>query len=290
MNTSPLVALNLTLASAVALSGWGGAGPAFATNGPELHGLYLGQPADGLEAAIDLPTGPTVGETPNQLTWIAGPDNRLTHIIVSLPMSEAMNYEEQKEALYTDMIAHHGPASAVTLSPHDPFRAIWKDPQGRFEYSLQSVEGDSFSQSFVAMLESSDPVRLCGPEDGFREWFADWQAAIRANDKDSILNRFQVPFFSIDFMDEVAPFGVETREELNKLWGSAPLNDFLVAVLAVDTGQIGVESGAFACSVLPEEGNIRGYSVYLGDVIANLPLVIDRVGSTWVAQGIAYQP
>lgn len=288
MNTSPLLAL--TLASAVALSSWGAAGPAFATNGPEMHGLYLGQPADGLEDEIDLPTGPTVGAMPNQLTWIAGPDNRLTHVIVSLPMSEAMNYEEQKEALYTDMIARHGPASAVTLSPHDPFRAIWKDPQDRFEYSLQSVEGDSFSQSFVAMLESSDPARLCGPEDGFRGWFADWQAAIRANDKDSILDRFQVPFFSVEFLVEVAPFAVETREELNKLWDSAFLNDFLVAVLAVDTRPAGVDSGSFSCNVLPEEGNIRGYSVYLGDAVGNLPLVVDRVGSTWVAQGIAYQP
>ena len=288
MNTNPFVAL--TLSSAVVVSGWGAVGSASANSGPELHGLYLGQPADGLDEAIDLPTGPTVEEMPSQLTWIAGPDNRLTHIIVSLPMSETMRYKEQQDALYAEMIALHGPATAVTLSPHDPFRAVWKDPQGGFEYSLQSVEGDSFSRSFAVMLESSDPARLCGPEDGFREWFADWQAAIRANEKDSILDRFQVPFFSIDFIDEVAPFGVETREELSKLWGSQLLNDVFVAVLAVDTGQIDVENGSVACNVLPEEGNIRGYSVYLGDVIANLPLVVDRVGSAWVAQGIAYQP
>lgn len=288
MKTTPLVAL--TLAISVAIAGWAGVGPAFAGNAPELHGLRLGQLADGLDAAIDLPTGPTVGSMPNQLTWIAGPDNRLTHVIVSLQMSEVMSYEEQKDALYADMTARHGPADAVTLSPHEPFRAVWKDPQGRFEYSLQSVEGDSFSRSFVIMLESSDPARLCGPEDGFRDWFADWQAAIRANDKDGILARFHVPFFAVDFLPEVAPFGVETRAELENLWGSAPFNDFLAGVLAVDPGPIGKESGVIACNILPEEGNIQGYSVYLGDAIAYLPLVVDRVGPTWVAQGIAYQP
>lgn len=88
----------------------------------------------------------------------------------------------------------------------------------------------------------------------------------------------------------MAPFGVETREELEYLLGSAPFNDFLAGVLAVDPGPIGKESGVIACNILPEEGNIQGYSVYLGDAIAYLPLVVDRIGATWVAQGIAYQP
>lgn len=257
---------------------------------PGLHGLQLGQLARGLDIWTDLPTGPTVDSMSNQLTWIAGHDNRLTHIILSLPLSAEMEIEEQRDALYGEMVARHGPATKVTDSLHGPYKAIWEDPDGRFEYSLRQVAGASFSQSFVIMLESRDPARLCGSADGFREWFADWQAAIHSNDKEDILGRFQVPFYSVDFYPEVAPFGVNSREELDELWGSELFNDFLTAVRQVDLELIDEDGGPITCNVLPEEGNIQGYSVSLGETTLHLPLIVDRVEASWMARGIAYQP
>lgn len=165
----------------------------------------------------------------------------------------------------------------------------WMSSDGKRSFTLSLTEPCCGSDlQMVAVLETTDLKRLCGPEDGFGEWASDLQIAIEQNDLAAVANAFSYPFVRYEQVDNPdADFADSERvsfENAEELLAALPTNSALESILDAFEE---TDPNDMQCSVVAPDGQQVGYSIYV-DYIGGVQFAAQQSG--WKISNTFYVP
>lgn len=140
----------------------------------------------------------------------------------------------------------------------------------------------------VAVLETTDPQRLCGHEDGFSEWLQNLQFAIATNDTLAVTAAFSYPFVRWELLHDPGS-EIDRNQQINfrnqeEMLAEIDTNEGLPAILiSVED----LDSTSPGCSVIAPEGEWPGYSTYATGIGG---VSFDRTESGWKIDQTFYVP
>jgi hypothetical protein len=150
------------------------------------------------------------------------------------------------------------PAAEVSPDVH-----VWSDSGWGYSYELQQLDTAGGDTELRILLQTNDPRRLCGSEDGFMPWFQHLQRAIAMNDVEWLATAFDYPFYdqmgSVLAVPDSARMHFQDAWDLRERYGDTAVRAFFVEVAAadVDCDPIGYESHAGGYRLSLAEGAVQ---------------------------------
>lgn len=133
---------------------------------------------------------------------------------------------------------------------------VWDSAAHDSVYEAMLLDTAGGGAATRVILRSRDPSRLCGPEDGFAEWFAGLQRAIAEDRRDQVANAFRYPF-----IDQAGnAMGVDPDERLHfddaagflERYRRPEVREMLARIAGADSP---------GCLPYGHEGRLAGYAI-----------------------------
>ena len=206
----------------------------------------------------------------------------VTHVVL-------YHYDSSVLAGFTHKMSKDLGAPQVLGSDEWDRSYVWKSGDGgRALRTLLREPCCGAEPVMVVILETTNPHRLCGPQDGFREFLGGMQQAIETRDYDTIASTFQYPFVQFQILQdpdyETAPnarIDFLTQGALRSHLGShAGLDNILRGIS--DMNPEGPD-----CVIAAVEGDRRGYSTdayFIGGI------AFERTAKGWSISETFYVP
>lgn len=213
---------------------------------------------------------------------ITSPVGKVTHIVFYHEDASAL---DSVLATFTNKLG--APTEDLATEWLPQYSWVSRDKKRRFTLGLTEPCCGS-DLEMIAVLETTDPKRLCGPEDGFFAWAKDLQSAVKQNDIQSFSEAFSYPFErweqEHDAEAEVAENESISFDNAGVLRAALPTNYALRGIFDA-LERMDVED--MSCNIVAPEGQQVGYSIYAGS-LGGLQFRAQQTG--WKIDSTFYTP